>query len=227
MHLPPLWTFRILKTFLRVTKVLKLMHPLIFLTLTFSWILYLVHFLTWIFSWIFTLIRSDFLPGHSHESLLHLVHMVDVDIFMNHYFISFTFFLHGHSQDTLLYLVHISDKDTLICYYFASFISLTWMFPWIITLPRSCFDLDILSNRYFTWLAVCHGHSHELLRYLVHSFDMDVLMTHYFTSFMFLTRTLSWIITLPGSHFWQGYSHESLLCLLHVSDMDILMMFDR
>ena len=56
-----------------------------------------------------------------------------------------------------------------------------------------------------------HGRSPEPLLYLVHIFDMDILMNHYLTSFTFLTWTISWVITLPCLHFWHGHSHESLV----------------
>ena len=73
---------------------------------------------------------------------------------------------------TMVFLVHVFDMDILQDYYFTSFTFLTWIFSWIITLPRSYF-----------WL----GHSHEVLLYLNHIFDIDVLNNHYFTSFLFLT----------------------------------------
>ena len=43
-------------------------------------------FLTLTFSRIFTMLRSHFWHGYSHESLLDLVHIFDMDILMNHYF---------------------------------------------------------------------------------------------------------------------------------------------
>ena len=138
MHLTRFWTFKLLKTFLRVTNVLKLIN--------------LLMFLTWTLSWIVTLPRSHFPLGYSHELLLDLVHIFDMDVFMNYYFASFTFliwrflwiiitsftfltrtflwiitlplllFWHRHCHELLLNLVHIFNMDIFLIYYFTSFI---------------------------------------------------------------------------------------------------------